>query len=205
MILNWVERWVVNNPIRVMEQWAEIQWIKGNFPMPRGMRTLEIGCGRGAGARLIKRTFSPASLHIMDLDHLMIKKARRYLSSNEGGDIFCYVGDACHLPFRSGSMDAVFGFGFLHHVPDWCRALAEVSRVLVSGGIYFLEELYPSLYQNVITKHLMVHPAHDRFESKDLREGLCQTGMEIREAVEVKKLGILAVAVKNSSSASFVK
>ena len=196
MKLNWAERWVVNNPLRVFQQQIEIAWFKRMMPLAPGKTVLEMGCGRGAGAKLIFRTFQPAGLHVQDLDIKMIVKAKQYLGGAELKKISLSVGDAVGLPFQADSLDAIFGFGFLHHVPDWRSALAEISRVLKTGGLYYFEELYPGLYQNVITKHILAHPEHDRFSSYDLRKGLDKTSLILKHAFELRKMGILGVAAK---------
>ena len=50
MKLNWAERWVVNNPVRVFEQRMLVQRLKGMRDLEPGAVIVEIGCGRGAGA-----------------------------------------------------------------------------------------------------------------------------------------------------------
>ncbi len=197
MKLNWAERWAVNNPLRVLEQAIEIRRLKRMLPLPPGLAALEIGCGRGAGARAILREFHPSRIHAMDVDTEMIDKARRYLSGAEKRKVSLFVGDAATLPLKSQSLDAVFGFGCLHHVQDWRTALAEIARVLKPQGAYFLEELYPSLYQNFITKHILLHPATDRFTGDDLRQALADAGFSLRDSIEWKGLGLLAAAVKS--------
>ena len=196
MKLNWAERWVVNNPLMIFKQKIEIAWFKSMMPLVPGKTVLEMGCGRGAGAKLILRTFQPAVLHVQDLDMKMIAKAKKYLGGADMKKISLSVGDAVRLPFQADSLDAIFGFGFLHHVPDWRSALAEISRVLKTGGLYYFEELYPELYQNVITKHILLHPEHDRFSSYDLRKGLDKTSLILKHAFELRKMGILGVAAK---------
>ena len=196
MQLNWAERWVVNNPLRVFQQQIEIAWFKRMMPLAPGKTVLEMGCGRGAGAKLILRTFHPAGLHVQDLDIEMIVKTKQYLDGAELKKISLSVGDAVRLPLQADSLDAVFGFGFLHHVPDWRNALKEISRVLKTGGLYYFEELYPGLYQNVITKHILLHPENDRFSSYDLRKGLDKTSLILKHAFELRKMGILGVAAK---------
>ena len=74
MKLNWAERWVVNNPTRVAEQKIEIKWFKKTMPLAPGAKILEIGCGRGAGAKIILQAFRPAALHAQDLDLKMIQR-----------------------------------------------------------------------------------------------------------------------------------
>ena len=159
-------------------------------------RALEVGCGRGAGARLIRKTFKTAELHITDFDIEMMRKAVHYLSREERQTIYLCAADLLALPYAAESMDAVFGFGVLHHIPDWRAGLREVTRVLRPGGFYFLEELYPTLYQNVLTRHILVHPSRDRFDGNDLRLALKEAGLPLIAQWEVKYVGILAIAKK---------
>ena len=198
MKLNWGERLAVNNPIRILQQQLEMYWLSGMKPLDPGGRILEIGCGRGVGAGLIHRTFAPKSLHIQDLDIEMIRKAKKRIARKDYDEMIptLSVSDTLHLPFAAETFDAIFGFGVLHHVPDWQDALMELKRVLVPGGIYYMEELYPSLYQNLITKHILLHPKDNRFRSSDLRQAFDDAQMPLKEAFEFKKLGILGVAIK---------
>ena len=196
MKLNWAERWVVNNPSRVFQQRMEIGWLQRRMPLAAGAAVLEVGCGRGAGADLILKSFHLDRMHTMDLDFEMIQRAEKYLPSSQKARVFTYTGDLTHLPHPNEAFDAVFGFGVLHHVPDWRRALAEVARVLRIGGIYFLEEIYPTVYQNFITRHILLHPEEDRFSSTDLKEALRSANLSLQDTLECTQIGILAVLVK---------
>jgi len=198
MKLNWAERWVVNNPLRVLQQQIEIRMLKRMASLGSGAQILELGCGRGAGAGLILKEFRPALLHASDLDIAMIRKAKHYLSPEQKKGTFLFVGDALRIPYKDDVMDAVFIFGVLHHVLDWRSALAEISRVLKHKGLLFFEELYPSLYQNFITKRILLHPKHDRFFSDDLKATLKRTNLSLVHTLECKRLGILGVSVKRS-------
>jgi ubiquinone/menaquinone biosynthesis C-methylase UbiE len=193
--LNWVERLVVNSPVRLAMQKVEIGRLKAMMALAPGATVLELGCGRGAGARLIAETFKPSTVHALDLDFAMIQKAKAYLPSHRH-NVRLYVADGIRLPFKDGSMDAVFSFGILHHIVNWRQAVAEISRVLGKGGCFYLEELYPDLYQNALTSRILVHPSEDRFRGGDLRTAIDQCGMALRAAREIKRFGILGVAVK---------
>ena len=199
MKLNWAEKCVVNNYLRVLEQHLQVRHFRQVSDLRPGARILEVGCGRGAGARLVHKAFRPSLLCASDLDDRMVFRAKRYLSSADHDRIRLHVADAENLPIKNESMDAVFGFGVLHHVPDWRRALAEISRVLKLGGTFFVEELYPSLYQNAVTRRILLHPTADRFFSDDLKDFMRDVGLPIKKAIEFKKLGILGIAIRERS------
>ena len=196
MKINWAERWVVNNCLRVFEQTIEIRRLKQMLPLPTGLTALEIGCGRGAGARIFMQEFKPSRIHAMDLDVAMIGKAKHYLSPADQQKISLFAGDGSLLPLKTQSMDIVFGFGVLHHIEDWRAALVEIARVLKPQGVFFLEELYPSLYQNFLTRHILLHPEADRFSGDELRQALATANLLLKDCIEWKRLGILGAAVK---------
>lgn len=176
-----------------------MQWFKSTVALKAGSTILEVGCGQGVGASLIRKVYQPKRLYLLDLDLQMIMRASRRINGPNNSRICLCVGDATQLPYADQSLDAVFGFGFLHHVPAWRDGLAEVTRVLKHGGIYFMEEYYPSLYQNVITRHLLVHPENDRFNSEDLRQEFGNVDLTLTHSFELKRMGILGVGVKADS------
>ncbi len=195
MKLNWAERWAVNNPLRVIQQAWEIRWMRRTAKdFPKGALVLEIGGGRGAGARQLLGEFAPGSIHLTDLDLSMLRRCWRYPGPGRRPGVRLAVADAAHLPYASGSFDAVFGFGVMHHVGPWRVALQEVARVLRPGGFYFLEELYPALYANFLTRRILLHPQEDRFEEGSWREALGASGLVLQRALEHPLLGILGVA-----------
>jgi ubiquinone/menaquinone biosynthesis C-methylase UbiE len=196
MKLNWAERWVVNNPMRVLEQSRQVRWFRKVRPLRPSDIVLEVGCGRGAGAVLTLRELGPARVYAMDLDFGMIRRAMKYVSAEQRHRIAFYTGDLEHLPHEEAILDAVFCFGVLHHVPNWRGAIAEISRILKPGGTLYLEELYPALYQNVVTKHILAHPAEDRFRSDDLRQALTSFNFEMLDSLELRWIGILTVLTK---------
>jgi len=130
----------------------------------------------------------------------MIQTAKKNLSARDPRRLSLCVGDVTALPFGEQTFDAVFGFGVLHHAYDWRKSTAEIARVLKRGGVYFIEELYPPLYLNVVTKRLLLHPAENRFWSEELRDALGELGFALKKSIEESRLGILAVAVKTEQS-----
>jgi len=194
MKANWLERQIVNSPIRLLiQEQILLRWIKSKVTLPPGGKFLEIGCGRGAGACLLLKEFLPGAVHAMDLDEDMIREAGEYVSEAQKQQIHLYVGDTMQLPYQDRAMDAVFGFGVLHHLPDWRGGIREIARVLKPGGTYFLEEFYPPFYLNPLVRRLVTHPEEDRFESPDLKEALSASGLTVQNTLEIKQLGILAI------------
>jgi ubiquinone/menaquinone biosynthesis C-methylase UbiE len=196
MKLNRIERWFVNSPMRRAMQALVVRWFRAVMPLSPGADILEIGCGAGAGARMLVRQFSPRRIILTDIDFRMLALAQKRFSEGTPPPTRLCVGDAARLPFRSESAHAVFGFGFLHHVSAWRDGLAEIHRVLKPGGIYYFEEYYPSLYQNFITRRLAAHPEHDRFAGCELREEFAKVELNLRYTFELKRFGILGVGVK---------
>ncbi len=199
MKLNSIERLVVNNPLRRAGQFLEMQWFSRRLPVSQGARILEIGCGRGAGAQLIIEKFSPDLLCLMDLDIQMISRARNFLATTKENNISYLNAGATFLPFNPHTFDAILGFGFLHHVLEWQQSIKEIARVLRPGGTYYMEELYPEIYQNLVTRRLLVHPETNRFDSLDLINAIKNEGLDIAHKREIKKVGILAIIKKQKS------
>ena len=196
MKLNWAERLVVNNPLRMAMQKMEMLWFL-NAARPRPQQVLlEIGCGRGAGARILLNKARPRRIDALDLDFSMVRMAKAFLTAGEQDRVCLCVGDSTRLPFESAAYDSIFGFGFLHHVPNWQAAVREAARVLKPGGRYYIEELYPPLYLNEITRRVLVHPTENRFHSDDLKRALADSGFFLEAALESRFLGILGVAFK---------
>ena len=205
MKLNPFERWAVNSPLRKAAQLLVMQWFRSTVALKTGKTILEVGCGRGVGAKLISEAYHPDRLYLLDLDLQMIQKANQRINGQDEKRISLCVGDAVRLPFGNDSLDAVFGFGVLHHVPEWQSGLAEVNRVLKHGGIYFMEEYYPSFYQNIITKHVLAHPDSDRFNSQELLQAFQDANLSLTHTFELKRMGILGVGVKAAAESIICK
>ena len=101
---------------------------------------LEIGCGNGAGAKIIKKHFSPKKIIAFDLDPRMISQAKRYVYDRS---IIFEVADAAKLPYKNNSFDAAFDYVAIHHIPspDWKKCLDELYRVLKPRGLVFIYDI----------------------------------------------------------------
>ena len=92
-----------------------------------GCKVLDVCTGHGVLARAA--TQRGAKVCALDFAEAMIAAVRRNVPAVE-----CHQGDAQDLPYADNTFDAVVcGYGIIH-VPEPDRALAEMRRVLRSGG-----------------------------------------------------------------------
>lgn len=99
-----------------------------------GERVLDVACGTGLIARLAAGAVGPrGSVTGIDLAPDMIEVAKD-IQTPIGPEIEWHVGDAAALPLADDSYDVVLCQMGLMFIEDRLAALAEMRRVLVSGG-----------------------------------------------------------------------
>jgi len=196
MKVNWAERLWVNSPLRFFIQQRETRFFKRLRNLEPGARCLEIGCGHGAGARIILKTFQPSRLDGLDVDPVMIRLASRRQPHWTIDRLQFLVGDAQRLPYADASLEAVFNYGIIHHLEDWEQGIREIVRVLKIGGGFYFEEIYPALYANAITRRLLEHPTENRFHGPEYRAALQNEGLKLLPGYKETRFAILGVAVK---------
>lgn len=104
-----------------------------------GDAVLDVGCGTGTLAILLKRMVPDVTLAALDIDAQILNIARRKAVDADLA-IHFHRGSACKLPFRDNRFARVLsGFTF-HHLADEDkrRAAAEAFRVLRPGGELYL-------------------------------------------------------------------
>lgn len=177
---SWMERLVVNHPLREWFQRREVDYFRRHVTIPLGARILELGCGRGAGARFLEEAFRPRLLVTLDLDPRQIAIARGYLRRHAVRGVHLLAADATRLPFPDESFDAVFETGVLHHIPDWPRALAEVRRVLRPQGVFCFLDISRRRLQSPLFRLLFPHASRG-FTPRELREELARAALPWEE------------------------
>ena len=180
MLMNSLEYWAMNNPVRGL--------IQKRLEAPRLQRlckgrtdtVLEIGCGQGVGAGIIHDLFSPREYVGIDLDPKMIERARR--KQNGLSNARFLQGDAAKLPFTDNSFDLAIDFGIIHHIPNWRDALVELHRVLKTNGEFVFEELPVETWERGIgkpLKKLLKHPYNEMFRQREFVHELEGLGFEV--------------------------
>jgi SAM-dependent methyltransferase len=95
----------------------------------RPKRLLEVGCGWGELAARIERELG-CEVVAVDLSPRMVELARK-----RGVD--ARVADVEELPFENARFDCAVAAWMLYHLADLDRGLAELARVLRTGGRLF--------------------------------------------------------------------
>jgi ubiquinone/menaquinone biosynthesis C-methylase UbiE len=121
-----------------------------------GDRVLDVACGPGN----FTRDFAPAAgdglVVGIDASETMLDVAVR---ETESANVAYIRGDACELPFRDGSFDAICCFAALYLIDDPMRALDEIVRILAPGGRVALlascnRGLLPARTANAVVRRL---------------------------------------------------
>jgi ubiquinone/menaquinone biosynthesis C-methylase UbiE len=109
--------------------------------------------GNGTSAMELYLLCGGAEVVYTDLSIRAIRLARDVFQESElkekGFDkIEFHAADALNLPFPDNTFDIIYGFAFVHHVPDVDSFFGEVRRCLKEGGICrFLDGAYSPLWQ----------------------------------------------------------
>jgi ubiquinone/menaquinone biosynthesis C-methylase UbiE len=178
--MNSIEYWAMNNPLR--------GFVQRHYEAPRLKRlangpadnVLEIGCGQGAGARIIYDLFSPQRYVGVDLDPRMIRRARRKARVLQ--DATFVEGDVTSLELPDDSFDLVMDFGVVHHIPNWKGALAEVHRTLKAHGEFLFEDLPLETWERGIGipfRRIADHPYDQMFKKQEFVSELEALGFEV--------------------------
>ena len=200
--MNRIETMLVDSPPRA--------WLQRSYELPllerlgapiAGLRVVEIGCGRGAGAELLLQRWGAAHVTAVDLDPVMVQRARRRLA-RFGSRVDVRVGDACALPVADAAVDAVVDFAVVHHVPVWREAVAEAVRVLRPGGQLVFEEVTRHALQRWSYRTFLEHPKVDRFSAEEFVEALGELGLSLPVPAVTRFFGdfVLGVAVKPAAA-----
>jgi ubiquinone/menaquinone biosynthesis C-methylase UbiE len=184
MLLNRVEKAIINNPVRGWMLRGAIDNLYQMAGRPRITRALEIGCGEGAGLPAITHTVHPEVLDAFDLDPAQVQRAQAQLGGRGRAIGRLWVGDAEHIEATSETYDAVFELTILHHVPDWRRALTEIARVLKPGGYFLFEELSREFFQETgplswALRRYTDHPWAQMLDWPSFTRGLADAGLKM--------------------------
>lgn len=97
-----------------------------------GERVLDVGCGTGSLTFVLARNAALGEIDAIDYSPVFVEEATR---RNADPRIRIRQADACALPFEDGAFDRALALLVLHFVPEAGKAVAEMRRVVRSGGV----------------------------------------------------------------------
>ncbi len=122
----------------VHAQGPDLAWMVEAGALQGQERVLDAGCGPGHTAL----AFAPhvATVVALDLSQPMLDQARDLAQERGIHNLETRLGDVEELPFPDGSFHCVVSRYSAHHWPHPERALAELARVLMPGGLFLLSD-----------------------------------------------------------------
>jgi SAM-dependent methyltransferase len=97
-----------------------------------GEKILDVGCGTGSLTFALARAADLSEIAAIDYSPVFVEEAIR---RNTDPRINIRQADACALPFEGGTFDRALALLVLHFVPEAGKAVAEMRRVVRSGGV----------------------------------------------------------------------
>lgn len=136
----WRDVYVLNNDKRpsfmteeMRERKKAVLCFLDEYTSNRSLRVLDIGCGTGIYMKeVLERRHAVVGL---DITEEMLSKAKEMLKDYMPGRAVVVCGDVENMDFVDNSFDVILCIGVLQYLQDDNKAIAEISRVLKSGGI----------------------------------------------------------------------
>jgi ubiquinone/menaquinone biosynthesis C-methylase UbiE len=95
-------------------------------------RIIDVGCGTGSLTFALARAPDLSEIAAIDYSPVFVEEVIR---RNTDARINVRQADACALPFEGGVFDRALALLVLHFVPEPAKAVAEMRRVVRSGGV----------------------------------------------------------------------
>ena len=152
----------------------------------RGKHVLEVGSGRGGGARHVASAFQPASYTGMDIAQSAVDLSNRI---HQQPNLRFIQGSAESIPLADNSIDVVLNVESCHAYGSVDQFLREVKRVLKPGGYLLLVDFRDVKNMDLLRSQLL-YSGLEFLEETDIAPNVVRA-MEAED--EVKKERIRAL------------
>lgn len=151
-----------------------------------GQRVLDIGCGNGAGTRMVAELISLEDEVIgIDRNGTALEMARKSFAEEGLANARFVEGDLNSLPSNIGQFDVIVGRRVLMYQPDAAATLRHLRDVLKPGGRILLQEHDASgtpLHHASLPLHEKIH--HLMFETVRREGADLRMGFHLSPALE---------------------
>ena len=134
--------------------------LRGKLGSLTGGRVLDVATGRGDFIRLLAGSLGGYDSFVgIDIRPKAIDEARRAFAEEPGGirNVDFRVMDAAEPGYGDGSFDTVAISNSLHHLADVDRVLGEMKRVLRTGGLFIVREMFRDNQSETRMTHVLLH------------------------------------------------
>ncbi|KAK6942210.1 Methyltransferase type 11 [Dillenia turbinata] len=100
---------------------------------------VDVSCGSGLFSRKFAKSRMYARIAALDFSENMLRQCYDFIKSDDtilSTNLALVRADVSRLPFSSGSVDTVHAGAALHCWPSPSNAVAEINRILRSGGVF---------------------------------------------------------------------
>lgn len=151
-----------------------------NFlPIESGMKILDLGTGSGYLSFPIAKKYPNVSMVGLDIVEKALEVNRIKGKDEKITNLEFKSYDGIQFPFEDGEFDMVISRYALHHFPDIQKSISEVSRVLKTGGYFFVSDPTPNDNDTdrFVDKYMQLKKdGHIQFYTKDEWKQLCEKG-----------------------------
>uniref|UniRef100_A0A5B7AJM9 Methyltransferase type 11 domain-containing protein n=1 Tax=Davidia involucrata TaxID=16924 RepID=A0A5B7AJM9_DAVIN len=117
----------------------EFKMAQEYFKSAEGGILVDVSCGSGLFSRKFAKSETYSRVVALDFSENMLRQCYDFVKNDDTilNTTFALVrADVSRLPFSSGSIDAVHAGAALHCWPSPSNAVAEINRILRSGGVF---------------------------------------------------------------------
>nr|XP_043627933.1 uncharacterized methyltransferase At2g41040, chloroplastic isoform X1 [Erigeron canadensis] len=117
----------------------EFKMAQEYFKPAEGGTLVDVSCGSGLFSRKFAKSGTYSKVVALDFSENMLRQTYDFIKADDailGSNLALVRADVSRLPFSSGSVDAVHAGAALHCWPSPSNAIAEINRILRSGGVF---------------------------------------------------------------------
>lgn len=117
----------------------EFKMAQEYFESAKGGFLVDVSCGSGLFSRKFAKSGTYSGVIALDFSENMLRQCYDFIKKDDTlstTNVALVRADVSRLPFSSGSVDAVHAGAALHCWPSPSNAVAEITRILKSGGVF---------------------------------------------------------------------
>lgn len=172
------------------------------FKPSEGGVLVDVSCGSGLFSRKFAKSGTYSKVVALDFSENMLRQCYDFIKNDDtilATNLALVRADVSRLPFASGSIDAVHAGAALHCWPSPSNAIAEINRILRSGGVFVgttflrVSSTTPEILRPFIRQR--VSQSYSYFTHEEI-EDLCTTCGLVNYTSKVQQSFIMFTAQK---------